>query len=62
MKARKVTVTLELFTALPIKTLRDKEWWKGGMIDSNSEDENLDVTQVQVNVTQVQVNVIKPSK
>ena len=54
MKARKVTVTLEVFTALTIKTLRDVEWWKEGMIVGN-EDEDL-------NVVRVQVDVIKPSK
>lgn len=54
MKARKVTVTLEVLTALPIKTLRDVDWWKEGMIVSEV-DPDLDIVQVQV-------NVIKPSK
>ncbi len=55
MKARKVKIELEVITALPIKTLRDSVWWAEGMIDGNEEDQDLDVTQVQV-------NVIKPSK
>lgn len=54
MKARKVTVTLEVLTALPIKTLRDVEWWKMGMMVGEG-DPDLDILQAQV-------NVIKPSK
>ena len=55
MKARKVKILLEVITTSPIKTLRDAEWWKGGMVDYNCEDENLEITKVQV-------EVIKPSK
>jgi hypothetical protein len=56
MKARKVTITLEVLTVLPIKTLRDRdpEWWKEGMIVSIC-DEDLEIVRVQVDVT-------KPSK
>ena len=53
MKARKVTITLEVITALSLKDLRDKEWWRQGI--ATSEDQDLDITQIQV-------NVIKPSK
>jgi len=53
MKARKVTITLEVTTALPLKTLKDTMWWQEGMVGDG--DEDLDVTKVQV-------NVIKPEK
>lgn len=49
MKARKVVIELEVITALPIKTLRDREWWEVGM-ETSLDDPDLQVTQVQVNV------------
>ncbi len=53
MKARKVSITLEVTTALTMKTLKDKMWWYDGM--RISED-------IYLEVHQIQVNVIKPSK
>ena len=49
MKARKVTITLKVLTALPIGTLKCRDWWKEGMI-THLEDPDLNVVQVQVNV------------
>lgn len=54
MKARKVSITLEVVTALPLKILKDKGWWELGMIDATEDPE--------LNVDQVQVNVIKAGK
>jgi len=58
MKPRKVSITLEVETTLPIKTLRNKAWWREGM-GSFNEEGNFSEEHI---VNQVQVNVIKPSK
>lgn len=54
MKARKVRIVLEVLTALPIKALKDVEWWRMGMV-TDAEDPGLGVARVEV-------TVIKPSK
>lgn len=46
MKARRVTIMLEVITGLPIKSLRDKEWWKVGM-ETSLDDPDLQVLQIQ---------------
>jgi hypothetical protein len=55
MKARKVYIRLELITALPVKTLKDKNWWTLGIADPDGPPDP------KLSVDQVQVNVIKPS-
>ena len=45
MKVRKVFITLELETNVPIKKLKDKNLWEFG-----SYDDFLDIIQVQANV------------
>jgi hypothetical protein len=55
MKAKKVYIRLELTTALPVKTLKNKNWWTLGMVDSEGPPDP------ELSVDQVQVNVIQPS-
>jgi hypothetical protein len=54
MKARRVTIMLEVITEHQLITLRSKEWWKDGMEDGAGGDDLM--------VLQAQANVIKEKK
>jgi len=54
MKARKVTITLEIETGVSLRTLKDKDWWST-IWEGPDDDPDF-------RIIQVQVNVIKPSK
>lgn len=59
MKPRKVVVTLELTTNIPLKVLRDRHAWKRLGSGMTSRGASVPCETVIANVEQAQANVVK---